>query len=74
MAPEDNKTDLPGEELPVPDDALDVDGHSFGAVVLGAAVVSSTSRQRTPDKQSSDEALPPLTKSFPRLRDDKPRK
>jgi hypothetical protein len=74
MAPEDNKTDLPSEELPVPDDALDVDGHSFGAVVLGAAVVSSASRQRTPEKQPSDDALPPLTKPFPRMRDDKPRK
>ena len=74
MAPEDNKTDLPGEEPPAPDDTQDVDGHSFGAVVLGTAVVSSASRQRTPDKKPSDEALPPLTKSFPRMRDDKPRK
>ena len=74
MAPEDNKTDLPGEELPVPDEALDVAGHSLGSVVLGAAVVSSASRQRTPEKRPSDDAIPPLTKPFPRMRDDKSRK
>jgi len=49
----------------------DVEGHTFGPAVLGTILTSQHGRQRQPQKRGGDEALPPLTRPFPRMRDDK---
>lgn len=49
----------------------DVEGHTFGPAVLGTILTSQHGRQRQPEKHGGDEALPPLTRPFPRMRDDK---
>jgi hypothetical protein len=58
----------PGEGA---DDDQDVEGHSRAAALF----IGARARALKPDRDNSaakaaDEALPPLTKRFPRMRDD----
>ena len=53
--------------------AEDVEGHSFGGAILGTAIAGSSGRPRKPEPRPSDEALPPLTKPFPSMREQKPK-
>jgi hypothetical protein len=67
----DDKTPAPA---PGPAEAVaDVAGHSFGGAILGTAIAGSSGRQRKPEQRPSDEALPPLTKPFPSMREQKPK-
>jgi hypothetical protein len=56
---------------PIAQTTDDAEGHSFGGAILGSTLAGSAGRPRTQDKRPSDEALPPLTKPFPRMREDK---
>ncbi len=67
----DDKTPDPTTE---PTDAgEDVEGHSFGGAILGTAIAGSAGRPRKPEQRANDEALPPLTKPFPSMREQKPK-
>lgn len=60
----------PEQEPPVPDvEADDTEGHSL-ALVMGLSALDR-SRAQSRQKKAPEEALPPLTKPFPRMRDDK---
>lgn len=59
----------PEQEPHVPDvEADDTEGHSL-ALVMGIGQ-AGRNRQQSRAKKPSDDALPPLTKPFPRMRDD----
>ena len=49
----------------------DVEGHNFGPAVLGTIAAMQHGRARLPEKRSPEEPLAPLTKPFPRMRDDR---
>ena len=57
------------EQVPDVDGSDDVEGHSL-ALVMGIGQ-AERNRQQNPSKKPSDEALPPLTKPFPRMKDPK---
>jgi hypothetical protein len=57
------------QQVPEPDAADDVEGHSL-ALVMGMSQ-AERNRQQSRAKKPADDALPPLTKPFPRMRDDK---
>lgn len=57
-------------DLPESESADDVEGHSL-ALVMGMGQAQRNRQQSRAKKPAEDEALPPLTKPFPRLRDDK---
>jgi hypothetical protein len=59
---------LPNDEQPAAE-ADDVEGHSL-ALVLGMGQ-ADRNRQQNRTKKASEETLPPLTKPFPRMKDDK---
>jgi hypothetical protein len=68
--PTDDQIPQPADDLAESDD--DVEGHS----VIGALVVSGALRSRSPQegdraRNKADEDLPPLSKPFPSLRDDR---
>ena len=49
----------------------DVEGHTFGPAVLGTIMTMQHGRQRQPEKRGGEDALPPLTKPFPRMHEDR---
>ena len=51
---------------PQPSDAEDTEGQSMAALLAMRELTGRPRRQ----KATADEALPPLTKKFPRMRDD----
>ena len=53
--------------------ATDLEGHSFGGAILGSAIAGSASRPHKPEQRPNDETLPPLTKPFPSMREQKPK-
>ena len=59
-----------GEQRDAGDDqADDVEGHSL-ALVMGIGQ-AERNRQQSRSKKAPEDALPPLTKPFPRMKDDK---
>ncbi len=54
------------------DDADDTEGHSMG-LLMGVNVLSNkpTTETRTRSKQPTEEELPPLSKTWPSMRDEK---
>jgi hypothetical protein len=62
---------LPDDQEPVAAESQldDVEGHSM-ALVLGLGQVERN-RQQSRSRKSPDDSLPPLSKPFPRLKDEK---
>jgi hypothetical protein len=71
MDPHGEVKQVVDEPLEAVDATDDVEGHSFGPAVLGTIMTMQHGRQRQPERHGTDDALPPLTKPFPRMREDR---
>jgi hypothetical protein len=67
MDPEPEIKEIASEPTP----EGDVEGHNFGPAVIGTIAAMQRGRDRFPEKRSQEEPLAPLTKPFPRMRDDR---
>jgi hypothetical protein len=68
--PTDDQTPQPADDLAESDD--DVEGHSvFGALAVSGALRSRSPQEGDRARNKADENLPPLSKPFPSMRDER---
>ena len=74
MTKEELDQPIDGSDVPdaaTTDDELDAEGHSIGLLMGVNALGGTRSADARPQSKKADEDLPPLSKKWPSMRDDK---